>query len=191
VNQKCFKHYSFMSIIKIIFVCWFLKSYILQLKLYCTWINLHFIPAMPKKINKNYLIIYKFDIIFNSMTKKPLVSKNNKNAIILLLGQFKKKNIWCTWHEHYRNITIHYYIRKTPYFCHHPNLSVVEIKTQIHLSLNQKTLIFTICVAKFLKAQKHYLTHDPHHTAQISKTKFHATMISNHHHNQHTVKFYP
>jgi len=46
---------------------------------------------MPKKINKNYLIIYKFDIIFNSMTKKPLVSKNNKNAIILLLGQFKKK----------------------------------------------------------------------------------------------------
>jgi len=48
---------------------------------------------MPKKINKNYLIIYKFAIIFNSMTKKPLVSKNNKNAIILLLGQFKKKNI--------------------------------------------------------------------------------------------------
>jgi len=46
---------------------------------------------MPKKINKNYLIIYKFAIIFNSMTKKPLVSKNNKNAIILLLGQFKKK----------------------------------------------------------------------------------------------------
>jgi hypothetical protein len=99
VNQKCFKHYSFMSIIKIIFVCWFLKSYILQLKLYCTWINLHFIPAMPKKINKNYLIIYKFAIIFNSMTKKPLVSKNNKNAIILLLGQFKKKKylMHMTW----------------------------------------------------------------------------------------------
>lgn len=99
MNQKCFKHYSFMSIIKIIFVCWFLKSYILQLKLYCTWINLHFIPAMPKKINKNYLIIYKFAIIFNSMTKKPLVSKNNKNAIILLLGQFKKKKylMHMTW----------------------------------------------------------------------------------------------
>ena len=40
-----------------------------------------------RKINKNYLIIYKFAIIFNLIIKKLLNLKNNKNIIILSLDQ--------------------------------------------------------------------------------------------------------
>jgi len=40
-----------------------------------------------RKINKNYLIIYKFAIIFNLIIKELLNLKNNKNIIILSLDQ--------------------------------------------------------------------------------------------------------
>jgi len=45
------------------------------------------LPNVLRKINKNYLIIYKFAIIFNLIIKELLNLKNNKNIIILSLDQ--------------------------------------------------------------------------------------------------------
>jgi hypothetical protein len=71
----------FYSLVKILFAYWVLKNYNLYPKLWCGHNSLYPILDMPKKVNKNCLIIYRFAIIFYLMTREPSLRYNNENAI--------------------------------------------------------------------------------------------------------------
>jgi len=70
-------------LVKIVFAYDFWKITLFN-RACCVCISL---PNVLRKINKNYLIIYKFAIIFNLIIKELLNLKNNKNIIILSLDQ--------------------------------------------------------------------------------------------------------